>query len=240
MAEEFEVTWEGELPASPREVWDAFTRRTAGWLWDIDYEPRAGGAERGLTGGGGTVTVWEPHRRFVTRAVGDGGDVNQLDYVLEPRGEGTYLRFTHRGALAGDYDLELDACRRHTAFYYHSLGEYLRHFPGRDAAYVSVQAPETSAGDGFSAVRRALGVTADVAVGDRVRLEAAGTEGVVDYATSEFLGVRGADALYRFYGRDRWNWPVAVAVHRFAGGADEAARAWGAWLDDVFSTEAVA
>jgi hypothetical protein len=37
MAEEFEVTWEGELPASPREVWDAFTRRTAGWLWDIDY-----------------------------------------------------------------------------------------------------------------------------------------------------------------------------------------------------------
>jgi hypothetical protein len=186
------------------------------------------------------VTVWEPHRRFVTRAVGDGGDVNQLDYVLEPRGEGTYLRFTHRGALAGDYDLELDACRRHTAFYYHSLGEYLRHFPGRDAAYVSVQAPETSAGDGFSAVRRALGVTADVAVGDRVPLEPAGTEGVVDYATSEFLGVRGADALYRFYGRDRWNWPVAVAVHRFAGVADEAARAWGAWLDDVFSTEAVA
>jgi hypothetical protein len=237
MTEEFEVTWEGELPASPREVWDAFTARTAGWLWDIDYEPRPGGTERGLTGGGGTVTVWEPHRRFVTRAV---GDVNQLDYVLEPRGEATYLRFTHRGALAGDYDLELDACRRHTAFYYHSLGEYLRHFPGRDAAYVSVQAPETSARDGFSAVRRALGVTADVAVGDRVRLEPAGTEGVVDYATSEFLGVRGADALYRFYGRDRWNRPVGVAVHRFGGGADEAARAWGAWLDDVFSTEAVA
>jgi hypothetical protein len=31
-------------------------------------------------------------------------------------------------------------------------------------------------------------------------------------------------------------------VHRFATGSDEAAaaKAWGAWLDDVFSTEVVA
>jgi Activator of Hsp90 ATPase homolog 1-like protein len=240
MAEVFEVTWEGGLPGSPREVWDAFTRRAAGWLWEVEYEPRAGGAERGLTGGGGTVTVWKPHRRFVTRAVNEEGDVNQLDYVLEPRGEDTYLRYTHRGAIAGDHDLELDACRRHTAFYYHSLGEYLRHFRGRDAAYVSVQAPGASARDGFATLCRALGVTADVAVGDHVRLDPAGSEGVVDYATSTFLGVRGADALYRFYGRDRWNQPVAVAVHRFGGGADEAARVWDAWLRDVFPTEAVA
>ena len=40
----FEVTREGTLPAVPAEVWDAFTRRTAGWLWEISYEPRAGGA----------------------------------------------------------------------------------------------------------------------------------------------------------------------------------------------------
>jgi Activator of Hsp90 ATPase homolog 1-like protein len=240
MGTEFTVTWEGELPAAPAEVWDAFTRRTAGWLWEISYEPRAGGAERGLTGGGGTVTVWEPHRRFTTRAEAGDGDFNQLDYALEDRGESTYLRFTHSGVFAADPDLQLDACRRHTAFYYHSLGEYLRHFRGRDAAYVSVQAPEASARDGFATMRRALGVNAGVAVGDRVRLDPAGAEGVVDYATSEFLGVRGADALYRFYGRDRWHWPFAVAVHRFGGGADEAGRAWSAWLDGVFPTEAEA
>ncbi|WP_067135277.1 hypothetical protein [Microtetraspora malaysiensis] len=55
--------------------------------------------------------------------------------------------------------------------------------------------------------RRALGVSDRVEVGDEVRLPPAGLtpiEGVVDYATPVFLGVRSADALYRFYGRDAW------------------------------------
>jgi hypothetical protein len=236
MAREFEVTWDGELPANPQQVWDAFTRHTGGWLWEIAYEPRVGGAERGLTGGGGTVTVWDPYRRFVTRAEA-GADFNQLDYTLEPSSQGTRLRFTHRGMMAGDYDLELDACRRHTAFYYHSLGEYLRHFSGRDAVYLSVDAPAESRHGGFARVREALGA-GKPAVGDAVRWEPAGLppiEGIVDYATDTFLGVRGTNALYRFYGRDRWEWPVGVALHVFEGDSDEAA--WSAWLDDVFSTE---
>ena len=53
MTRTFEMRWEGELPAAPQEVWDAFTRHSAGWLWPIAYEPRVGGAERGLTSGGG-------------------------------------------------------------------------------------------------------------------------------------------------------------------------------------------
>ena len=238
MAKDFEVTWEGLLPASPAVVWDAFTARTAGWLWEISYEPRVGGAERGLTGGGGEVTVWEPHRRFVTCA-SDGTGVNRLTYVLEPREAGTHLRFTHEGTISGDHDLELDACRRHTAFYYHSLGEYLRHFAGRDASYVTAQAPETSADGGFAVLRRALGVPSGVAAGDRVRLSGpAPISGVVDYATGMFLGVRDETALYRFYGRDRWGWPVGVAVHRFGPGPD--GEAWGSWLNEINADEAVA
>ncbi|SEG99896.1 RNA polymerase sigma-70 factor, ECF subfamily [Nonomuraea solani] len=64
----FEVRWEDVLPASPERTWDGITRQSAGWLWEIAYEPRAGGAERGLSGGGGTVTVWEPPGHFATRA----------------------------------------------------------------------------------------------------------------------------------------------------------------------------
>ncbi|MEV0590370.1 SRPBCC family protein [Nonomuraea cavernae] len=239
MSERFEVRWEGELPASPREVWDAFTVHTAGWCWKISYEPWAGGAEQGLTSGG-TVSVWDPPRHFTTRSA-DGS--NELDYVLEPSAAGAFLRYRHRGETAENHERELDACQRHTAFYYHSLGEYLRHFSGRDAAYVSAEAPESSAKGGFAALRRALGLPGDLAVGDRVRLRPAGLEpidGVVDYVTSAFLGVRGDDALYRFYGRDVWGWPVGVAHHLFAAGADEAhhTRAWSAWLDGVFATEA--
>jgi uncharacterized protein YndB with AHSA1/START domain len=245
MAEQFQVRWEGELPGSPQEVWDAFTVHTTGWYWKIEYDSRVGGAERGLTPGGGAVAVWDPPRRFVTRSQGDGDGFNQLDYRIEPRGAGTYLRYVHRGVIAENYDLELDACRRHTTFYYHSLAEYLRHFSGRDAAYISAEAPASSASGGFAAMRRALNVPEEVAVGDRVRLEPAGLdpiEGVVDYATSPFLGVRSADALYRFYGRDAWGWPVGVAHHLFAEDADEAVsqRAWSAWLDGVFAVEAVA
>ena len=247
MAEQFEIHWEGELPASPQQVWDAFTRHSAGWLWKIDYEPWVGGAERGLTAGGGTVTAWDPPRHFATRTrpETERDGFNELEYLLEPRGAGTYLRYTHRGTLAGDYDREVDACRQHTAFYNHSLGEYACHFSGRDPVHVALDAPEVSAHGGFAALKRALGLPGDVAAGDRVRLTPAGLEpidGVVDYATDAFLGVRSADALYRFYGRDVWGWPVGVSLHLFAGDADETAseRDWSAWLDRVFATEAVA
>jgi uncharacterized protein YndB with AHSA1/START domain len=244
MGKQFEVRWEGELPATRQDVWDALTIHTAGWLWKIDYEPRVGGAERGLTTGGGTVTAWDPPRHFATRTrpEDERDGFNELDYLLEPRGAGTYLRYVHRGVLPEeDYERELDACRQHTAFYNHSLGEYLRHFAGRDAAYVAAEAPETSADGGSAALRRALGVDEDVAAGERVRLTPAGVEpieGVVDYATHAFLGVRSADALYRFYGRDAWGWPVGLAHHLFADDADAAAseRAWSAWLDGVFAT----
>jgi hypothetical protein len=234
MARDFEVRWEGDLPARPDEVWDAITARTAGWLWEIEYEPREGGAERGLSSAGGSVLVWEPPARFTTRA-----SANQLDYMLEPRGSGTYMRYRHRGEFDADYDNQLDACRRHTAFYYHSLGEYLGHFRGRDAVYVTAEAPASSADGGFAALTRVLGVTG-AAAGDHVRLAPGGLapiEGVVDYATDAFLGVRSADALYRFYGRDVWGYPVGVAHHLFAGGAS--GQEWSDWLSGIFATEAV-
>ena len=243
MTRDFDVRWEGELAAPPEVVWDAFTVHSDGWLWRIEYEPRAGGRERGLSPDGGKVTAWDPPRHFQTRSA-DGSAFNQLDYRLEPRGSGTYLRYEHRGVLSDDdYDVQLDACRRHTAFYYHSLGEYVRHFPGRPAVYVNVDAPAASATPGgFGAVRRALGVPDDVAVGDTVRLTPAGIDpidGVVDYLTDVFLGVRSADALYRVYGRDVWGWPVGVAHHLFGSGVDQAAtaRSWSGWLDDVFAGE---
>lgn len=246
MLKEFEVRWEGELPATPQEVWDAFTRHTAGWLWKIDYEPWVGGSEEGLSNGDGRVTVWDPPRHFTTRVDLDDGGFNQLDYVLEPRGTGTYLRFRHNSTVPVEgYDDDVDACRLHTDLYNHSLGEYLRHFAGRDAAYLRVDGPEASADGGFAAMLHAMGVPDDVAAGDEVVLTPTGIapiEGVVDYRTDRFLGVRSADALYRFYGRDAWGWPAGLAHHLFADGADEASneRAWTTWMNDLFATKAVA
>src|SRR4051794_27478337 len=216
MVKLFEVRWEGELPASPEDVWDAITRRADGFLWKIEYEPFVGGSERGLTVGGGRVTGWEPERHFATRprpeTERDG--LNELDYRLEPLGAATYLRYRHRAEVPADsYERQLAACRVHTAFYNHSLGQYACYFAGREPAYVSVEA-HTS----FVQVRRALGLADDVVAGDPVTLTPEGLEpieGVVDYATGPFLGIRGADALYRVYGRDAWGGPVGLAHHLF-------------------------
>jgi hypothetical protein len=244
MVREFEVRWESELPASPEAVWDAITKHADGYLWNVEFEPRVGGAERGLTRTGGTVTAWEPARHFATRVEDD--EYNELDYRLEPLGPITYVRYRHRSALpAEEFDVQLDACRRHTAFYRHSLGQYACYFAGRDATYLSVDGPEESADGGFAAVRRALGLPDDVIAGDPVRLTPEGLdpiEGVVDYANDAFLGIRTADALIRVYGRDAWGWPVEVAHHLFGDDVDQTAteRAWAGWIAGVFQTERVA
>jgi uncharacterized protein YndB with AHSA1/START domain len=248
MVREWEVRWEGELPAGPQDVWDAITKHSDGYLWAIEYEPRLGGAERGLTAGGGTVTAWEPPRHFATRTrpETERDGINELDFRLEPLGPITYLRYMHRAAVpADDFDRQLAACRAHTTFYNHSLGQYACHFAGRQAAYVSVDGPEEPVHGGFVAVRRALGLPDDVVAGDPVRLTPAGLDpidGVVDYATGSFLGIRSADALYRVYGRDTWGWPVGVAHHLFEDGVDGSAaqRAWETWMAGVFATESVA
>jgi len=244
MPKQFEVRWDGDLAGAPMEVWDAFTIHTAGWYWKIRYEPWAGGTETGLTPAGGTVTRWEPGVHFTTRAEGDGGFFNQLDYRLESSAGGTHLSFAHRGVFADDdYQSDLDACRRHTRLYYHSLTEYMRHFAGRDAVYIAVSAPGTSAAGGFAALCSALGIPGEAAVGSNVTLTPAGKEpvsGVVDYASDPFLGVRTPDALYRFFGRDTWGKPVGVAMHLYADGIDQSAvtRTWNQYLASLFDSEA--
>jgi hypothetical protein len=125
---------------------------------------------------------------------------------------------------------EYESCVQHTDFYHHSLGEYARYFAGRKAAYVSVEASTSTA-----KVRRALGIPDNAEVGDKVTLTPEGLDpidGVIDYATAAFTGVRSADALYRVYGRDAWGWPVGVAHHFFGDRLDENAlqQAWSGWL----------
>lgn len=231
MYEQFEVRWEDVLPATPQQAWDAITRHSTGWIWEIEYEPRVGGAERGLSREGGTVTAWDEPRHFATHAARADGWRNQIDYRFEPHPDGTLVRYVHASVLRpAEYDRELDQCRQHTAFYRHTVGEYLRHFADRDAAYVGVDAPGS-----FGAVRRGLGLPWDAQAGDRVRLEPAGIaplEATVDYVAPAFLGLRTDDALIRVFGRDAWGYDVGVTLHLFDPAADPvtAEREWGAWL----------
>ena len=62
-------------------------------------------------------------------------------------------------------------------------------------------------------------------------------DGVIDYTTPEFLGVRTADGLYRFFGRNHFGSVVGMSAHLFVDGVDAAEReaALKAWLDGVYA-----
>lgn len=242
MGTQFEVRWERVVAGSPEEVWDAVTGHVDGWLWPVTFEPREGGAESGLSPDGGVVTAWEPTTRFATRAALADGP-NELTYVLTPAAGGTHVAYTHSTWVPDDdAERQRDACEAHTTLYSHSMEAYVRHFAGRDATYVDVEAPEASADGGTARLLAALGL-ADAAVGDRVTLAVPGAEpirGVVDYVEGTFVGIRSAEGLHRIYGRDRWGWPVSVSHHLFDPEADAAGleAAWRTHLDDLFAEAA--
>jgi uncharacterized protein YndB with AHSA1/START domain len=211
----FEVTWDAETSAAPEVVWDTITTKAAGWLWEVSYEPFAGGAERGLTGAGGTVSEWDPPRRFQTRLDEPDGHFNRVTYDLTPRaGGGTAIRYHHTTNVPADeHDVQFDACRAHTDLYRHSVLAVAEHFAGREPTIRTVAAAGTR--------------DAVLAVLDGV--------GVVDYETGPFVGRRTDDALVRVYDRSRWDWGIEVSVYSFAG--REAARAI---IDRIPTTEKVA
>jgi hypothetical protein len=243
MPREFEIRREVELAATPEQVWEAIATGpgNAAWLFPTEVEPREGGK----SADGSTVTVWDPPRHFAVRAEGEGGWFNALEAIIEGReGGSTVLRYVHSGIFVDDWDNQYDSADRHTDFYLHTLGQYLRYFSGRAATYVGAQGPPASARpEAFTTLRRALGLGDQAADGDRVRLRLPGLEpldGVLDYLAPQFIGIRTADGLYRFFGRNAWGMPIGLGHHLFAEGVDQGRteQAWRAWLDSALAAQA--
>ena len=242
MSRPVEVTREVDLPAAPGDVWTAITADTAAWQFPTGMEIPAGAEPPE----GAPITTWDPPHRLVVRMEAPDGTFNALDYSIEARDGGTaHLRYVHSGILADGWEDQYDAIGGHTDFYLHTLGEYLAHFNGRAVTYVGqpssgIEGPESAgAPDAMDTLRAALGAS-DARVGDEIHADlgdAGALDGVVDYATPEFLGVRAEDGLYRFFGRNHYGGVVGMSAHLFADGVDAAAREaqLKAWLDGVFA-----
>lgn len=236
MATESDIRYDALLPATPEAAWEAITAGGAGWLWPMTVEPRVGGRLEGLSGQD-VVTAWEPARHYAVRAEGADGWFNELDYRLEPRPGGTLLLYRHRTVFAEDFENQYDACRQHTSLYNHTLCQYLEHFAGKPAAYVSADGPE---GGAFGVVRKAIGLSETSATGDVVTFDVPGfgaVEATVDYLTPAMVGLRTRDALLRFYGRDVFGWPVCAAHHLFEPSVEpaKAQQAWENWLTGLYA-----
>ncbi|QEC48038.1 SRPBCC domain-containing protein [Baekduia soli] len=243
MSREFEVTRDIDLPASPDDVWTAITSDSAAWMFPTGMEIPAGATPPEDA----PVVTWDPPSHLVIRTESPDGTFNALDYAIEARDGGTaHLRYVHSGILADGWEDQYDAIGGHTDFYLHTLAQYLQHFNGRPVTYVGrpssgIEGPG-SAGtpEAMDALRAALGLAPGAAVGDAVRAslgDARTLDGVVDHATPEFLGVRTADGLYRFFGRNHYGGVVGMSAHLFGGGVDAAEQeaALKAWLDGVYA-----
>jgi uncharacterized protein YndB with AHSA1/START domain len=243
MSREFEIIREVDLPASPDDVWEAITANTAAWQFPTGMEIAPGDRPPP----DGPVATWDPPHRLVIRMESPDGTFNALEYAIEARAGGTaHLRYVHSGILTDEWEDQYDPIAGHTDFYLHTLGQYLEHFNHRRVTYIGqpsagIEGPEAAgAPDAMDALRAALGLAAEASVGDAVRasLGDAGTiDGVVDYATPDFLGVRTADGLYRFFGRNRFGGVVGMSAHLFVDGIDAAEReaALKTWLDDIYA-----
>ena len=140
------------------------------------------------------------------------------------------MRYVHCGVFPPEaFATQNEAIQQHTDFYLHTLGEYLEHFQGRPATYIGevpggIRGPASSATpNSFMRLRRALGLDDHLSEGDSVRLTPEGIEpieGVVDYLRADFMGIRTADALYCFFGRNAFGGPVAMSIHHFSIGLD--------------------
>jgi uncharacterized protein YndB with AHSA1/START domain len=243
MSRAFEITRDVDLPAAPEDVWTAITADTAAWQFPTGMEIPAGATPPP----GAPVQTWDPPHRLVIRMESPDGTFNALDYAIEARSGGTaHLRYVHSGILADDWSDQYDAIDGHTDFYLHTLGEYLKHFNGRAVTYFGqpsygIDGPKAAgAADAMDTLRAALDIGTGAAVGDAVHasLGAAGKlDGVIDYLTPAFLGVRTSDTLYRFFGRNNFGGVVGMSAHVFRDGVDASAAeaALKNWLDDVYA-----
>jgi uncharacterized protein YndB with AHSA1/START domain len=246
MPHEFELEYEIEVDATPEAVWDAIATGHGLDSWFMgrnEIEATVGGAARTILPGfafEATVTASDPPKRLAQRtAEGPDGSVHAFEFLIEGReGGSTVVRWVHSGFLGDDWEAEYEGLSEGDPMYLDKLGQYLRYFRGWHATPVGAWGPKVKERDrAWELFGRGLGLPGPVEVGERVRLTPARLEpidGVVDYRTPSFLGVRASDAIYRFiYGYDG---TIVLGHHLFREGADQQKEeaAWSAWLGEVF------
>ena len=234
MGKPFEIRREIRLEASPEQVWEAVATEPGltTWFMPMPIDPDSP-----------MVTSHEPGRRLAIRmSPAPDGSFQAFEYLIDAGQGSTALRFVHNGFTSDDWSDDFEAITGlGWDMYLHTLSQYLRHFAGRPAVYLEAEAPPASAkAEAWPRLVAALGLSDPVEVGAAVRIDLPGVgavEGVVDYVTPSFIGLRAPLALIRFHGRARIGMTVAVSQHTYMATFDttSAQRGWESWLAGVFA-----
>lgn len=171
------VELEWLAPGTPEQVWAALATGPgiSAWFVQATVEPQVGGKlefvfSEGATSGG-TVTGWEPPRRFAyeERGWSEGAPPVATEIAITARSGSTCLvRMVHSlFAATDDWDDQLEGFEQGWQGFFEVLRLYLTHFGGRRAVPVRLMG-ECAAGEAeaWSRLTRGLGV-AGINVGER-------------------------------------------------------------------------
>jgi uncharacterized protein YndB with AHSA1/START domain len=175
---------EYEVPGTPEQVWQAIATGPGitSWLFPTEVEERVGGAVAFHIGPGmessGTVTAWEPPRRFAYEEPdwAPGAPPLGTEFIVETRSGGTcVVRLVHSLFTSSDaWDDQFEGFETGWASYFQVLRLYITHFFGQPCATFRAMAiAPGSEPEAWDVVTGAL-CLADAAKGQRWSSQASG------------------------------------------------------------------
>jgi uncharacterized protein YndB with AHSA1/START domain len=244
-----------EVPGTAAQVWDAIATADGitAWFLPTDLEEREGGVvvfHMGEESSGGTVTGWDPLRRFAivepAWATLSGHDVDSVtplatEFLVEARSGGTCVVRVVSSAFGTGADWEgefFEEMERMWPPYFERLRLYLTHYAGQRVTLMeaTVEFPGEP-GPVSSAMRQALGVEA---VGQRIDVR--GHRALVEAIDDVQLLVRLLEPIpgylaFSAYWTGQQTSSAAVQGHLFSPDApalvEREQPEWQAWLESL-------
>ena len=148
------VEAEMDVPGTPEEVWDAIATGPglSAWFVPSELEGRIGGttvshfASDGSMDSIGTITAWEPPKRFVAEAAGGPGTVATEWTVEAKSGRLCTVRVVHRWfASTDDWDDQFEGHTYGWLAFFSLLRLYRLYFPGEYGAVFQLLFPTSAA-----------------------------------------------------------------------------------------------
>jgi uncharacterized protein YndB with AHSA1/START domain len=234
-----------EVPATPEQVWDAIATGPGIDSWFMGRnEVDAGTAVRqgfGEYQPDMPVTTWDPPNRlrYTTPTAPDGRFV-AFEFLVQGRGvASTVLRVVNTGFLPGDdWADEFEAMTMGSRLFWTTLGTYLTHFAGRFGTPLTVFGPAVDDWtQAWETLGKAMNLAGRPATGDHVTFDVDGighVDGEVYLVNDHIIGVRAADAFYRFL--KGFHGPLIGSHICFTEiDADAAGEAWQSWFTATVS-----
>jgi uncharacterized protein YndB with AHSA1/START domain len=254
MSSDRTIVHEIEVPGTPEQVWQAIATGPGitGWFVPTKVEERAGGEMEldfgpGMGTATGTVSVWEPPRRFVRLGSGATGTPLAYEWQVEARSGGTcVVRLVTSGFLSEeDWQREFDSTSEGWQLFLSNLRLYLLHFAGQPCASLLVQRlSDVVADEAWRGLTGSLGLPEAPIVGQQVSVsKAPALGGRVERFQSRMMtllldlpsrgiGVVGTESF------DGKGFPM-VYLYLFGPGAEQAISrdqvAWNEWIERTFA-----